>query len=119
MPGMNGTGPDGLGPMTGGGFGRCTDSTNSQQPRGRGLARGRRRGNRYNTVSNTQTATEPDFSVPFEADEKQVDDDAIKKYADIEMQLKEVRERNEILSKENEELKAASSKSNLGKRKKS
>lgn len=44
MPGLDGTGPGGMGPMTGGGFGRCADNNNARAGTGRGLARGRGRG---------------------------------------------------------------------------
>lgn len=42
MPGLDGTGPNGLGPMTGGGFGRCNPQGIARQGYGRG--RGRRGG---------------------------------------------------------------------------
>lgn len=45
MPGFDGTGPRGEGPMTGGGFGYCADGERPNYPqRGLGLARGRGRG---------------------------------------------------------------------------
>ncbi len=45
MPGFDGTGPRGDGPMTGGGFGYCADGERTNYPRrGLGLARGRGRG---------------------------------------------------------------------------
>ena len=44
MPGLDGTGPSGKGPMTGGGFGRCSDQDNVKPGTGRGFARGRGRG---------------------------------------------------------------------------
>ena len=60
MPGLDGTGPRGEGPRTGGGFGNCTPNTASPQPTvarpvrygrglgpcGEGLARGHRGGRR-------------------------------------------------------------------------
>ncbi len=51
MPGLDGTGPEGMGPMTGGGFGRCGNN-NAQAGTGRGLARGRGRGFRRYTNRN-------------------------------------------------------------------
>ena len=52
MPGFDGTGPQGQGPMTGGGFGRCTDNAGyGMRPRfGRGGGWGRR-GNAAPSVS--------------------------------------------------------------------
>lgn len=53
MPAMDGTGPNGQGPMTGGGFGRCnpgTDKTYYGCGMGRGMGRGR--GNRRNVRRN-------------------------------------------------------------------
>ena len=44
MPGMDGTGPNGMGPMTGGGFGVCAQPDNAK--RGAGLGRGRGFGRR-------------------------------------------------------------------------
>ncbi len=41
MPGFNGTGPNGMGPMTGGGFGYCTGNA-SRPGRGAGAFGGRR-----------------------------------------------------------------------------
>jgi len=47
MPGMDGTGPSGQGPMTGGGFGRCNpDADPAVYGGGRGMGAGRGRGNR-------------------------------------------------------------------------
>ena len=41
MPGFNGTGPNGQGPMTGGGRGYCsTPNAGAQQPYGRRMGRG-------------------------------------------------------------------------------
>ncbi|MDD4731214.1 MAG: DUF5320 domain-containing protein [Desulfovibrio sp.] len=40
MPGFDGTGPQGQGPMTGGGFGRCTGGTGLGRGMGRGMATG-------------------------------------------------------------------------------
>lgn len=48
MPAMNGTGPQGAGPMTGRGLGMCNKST-AEEPfseKGRGTGRGRRSCNR-------------------------------------------------------------------------
>lgn len=45
MPGLDGTGPQGQGPMTGGGFGRCNPTGAVRPYLGRGMRRGRR--NRY------------------------------------------------------------------------
>jgi hypothetical protein len=44
MPGLDGTGPDGMGQMTGGGFGVCVDPTQGAFARGFGRGRGRGRG---------------------------------------------------------------------------
>lgn len=47
MPGFDGTGPHGMGPMTGGGFGRCSGDArygNSGFGRGGGYSAGRGRG---------------------------------------------------------------------------
>ena len=41
MPGMDGTGPLGQGPMTGGGFGRCNPNADPAAYGGRGMGRGR------------------------------------------------------------------------------
>ena len=106
MPRMDGTGPSGQGPMTGGGFGRCTGNTNPMQPTGRGMARGRRRGNRYNAVSNNRAVAETGFSVSATDDETPANEN----FADLEMDLKRVQEQNEILLRENETLKSASTK---------
>ena len=106
MPGIDGTGPGGLGPMTGGGFGRCAESGTSKKLQGRGLARGRCRGNRYNAFSNNQAPSEPSFSVSAEDSEKQTHEDN----AGFAMQLKQTQEQNEILLKENETLRATSKK---------
>lgn len=48
MPGMDGTGPMGQGPMTGGGFGRCNPNADPAMYGGRGMGRGmgQGRGNR-------------------------------------------------------------------------
>jgi hypothetical protein len=42
MPGFDGTGPQGMGAITGGGFGRCADPI--QRTYGRSMGRGRGRG---------------------------------------------------------------------------
>ena len=46
MPGLNGTGPNGQGPMTGRGMGNCntTENVNTARPFGAGLGRGFGRG---------------------------------------------------------------------------
>ncbi len=44
MPGYDGTGPRGEGPMTGGGFGRCTGFARPFYGRGGGFGRGLARG---------------------------------------------------------------------------
>lgn len=44
MPAMDGTGPMGQGPMTGGGFGRCNPNTDPAAYGGRGMGRGMGRG---------------------------------------------------------------------------
>lgn len=44
MPGLNGTGPMGMGPMTGRGAGRCGGGTNAGVGAGRGIGRGLGRG---------------------------------------------------------------------------
>jgi hypothetical protein len=43
MPGLDGTGPDGMGPMTGGGFGRCVDTAPETYGGNFGMRRGRGR----------------------------------------------------------------------------
>lgn len=46
MPGFDGTGPNGNGPLTGRGMGRCEGAASSQRPRrgmGQGVGRGRGR----------------------------------------------------------------------------
>ena len=106
MPGLDGTGPGGQGPMTGGGFGRCTDSANSTRPIGRGLGGGRRRGNRYNAASNNQPAAGQGFAVSAMDDGNQANED----FAGLEMKLKQVQEQNEILTQENKKLKSSSKK---------
>lgn len=50
MPGFDGTGPNGLGPMTGGGFGRCNPQGIARQGCGRG--RGRRGALNYRNADN-------------------------------------------------------------------
>lgn len=45
MPNRDGTGPQGKGPMTGRGFGNCSDEPAKEVPRGRGpCGRGLKRG---------------------------------------------------------------------------
>lgn len=50
MPGLDGTGPSGLGPMTGGGFGRCADGSAGVR-RGAGRGAGAGRGRRFTAES--------------------------------------------------------------------
>lgn len=46
MPGMNGTGPQGMGPATGGGRGYCTGFAGRGRGMGMGMGRGRQGGGR-------------------------------------------------------------------------
>ncbi len=51
MPGFDGTGPRGEGPMTGGGFGYCSGGQPARPRFGRGAFGGRGRGNRFRYLS--------------------------------------------------------------------
>lgn len=106
MPRMDGTGPSGQGPMTGGGFGQCTENTSPMRTIGRGFARGRRRGNRYSAVSNNRATAKPVFSVFTANDETSANEN----FADLEIDLKRMQKQNEILLQENETLKSAANK---------
>ena len=59
MPGLDGTGPNGLGPITGGGFGRCTDSGTAVR---RGVGRGAGRGRRFAAGSNRDAYDNSDIA---------------------------------------------------------
>jgi len=59
MPGLDGTGPNGLGPITGGGFGRCADGNTIVR---RGAGRGAGRGHRFATGSYRGTNDSSDIA---------------------------------------------------------
>lgn len=76
MPGLDGTGPAGAGPMTGGGFGRCTPQgrsmlSNSGLGLGRGLGRrggfgpGFGRGRGYGAGFGRRGMYDPGYGAPF------------------------------------------------------
>lgn len=88
MPGFDGTGPQGQGPMTGGGFGRCTHTAGyGMRPRfGRGNGQGRRWGTGY--AAGTPAAMAP-------ADRKQILDDQI---TSLMQELEELKQERKNLS---------------------
>ena len=88
MPGLDGTGPLGQGPMTGGGFGRCSGNYDPVVYGGRGAGRGRgyRRYYRQNLYKNAAADT------------------AAGSQSDIEARTLELEDRLEALSAENERL---------------
>jgi hypothetical protein len=47
MPNKDGTGPEGKGPLTGRGFGKCEGAKPCPRGRGRGMGRGAGRGRRF------------------------------------------------------------------------
>ena len=117
MPGLDGTGPAGQGPMTGGGFGRCANNSAEISPRGRGLARGRCRGNRYNATQNVQPLDEPGYTATVKNDEMPADSPR-SRLESLELQFKEAQKQIDELKEENDKLRRLSEEKDDGKQKK-
>ena len=98
MPAMDGTGPGGQGPMTGGGFGRCNPNQDSAVYGGRGMGRGMGRGrvNRRYARRNM-----------FAANNEQAEYTEFKQQGDVEQKeaIDELTKAVEVLKAENEKLK--------------
>ena len=108
MPGLDGTGPLGQGPMTGGGFGRCNPSADPAVYGGRGMGMGRGRMNRRfvrRNLNMREYAAEPAEQTvdagagAFEA-----------RALELEKTIEELRAQNDELLKANEKLRAKKNK---------
>lgn len=102
MPGMDGTGPSGAGPMTGGGFGRCNPNVAQPAAGGRGLARGRGgRGNRRFVNRNAMPMQQTYSDV--------TENDLTDRVANLEALLEQTKAENDKLSSENQNLRSKKS----------
>lgn len=98
MPGLDGTGPNGIGPMTGGGFGRCNPQGISRQ----GCGRGRGRRSVVNLRSNAEV--EPSNNTSEISDEKLT---SLKQHnEELENQIIQARQETTELTSKIEELSA-------------
>jgi len=116
MPGFNGTGPQGMGPKTGGGRGFCTPGTTNNYNTGtyRGIGRGgapwgggrgrswgggQNRGMYGNTGNNAYTAPPYGAYDPNPAQNTQQEIDFLKNQAcTIEQELSQIKKKIELLS---------------------
>ena len=93
MPGYDRTGPMGQGPMTGGGFGRCTNYAGAPMGRGRGVSYGwGRRGGRGRGPGRWPVAAGPDYGgyPPQTLEERAAD--LRRELAEIESRMNAARE---------------------------
>jgi len=115
MPGLDRTGPQGRGPMTGGGFGNCKSANSTEvgaatgSGGGRGLARGRGRGNRYRAAENMSEQKDKRCAEPAKTEDSSDSDNNQAEVKSLELKLDELSRQNDELQSENEELRAASS----------
>ncbi len=102
MPGLDGTGPNGQGPMTGGGFGLCPGSRRRSGGRGMayGCGGGRGRGMAYRRGYGAYT----DAQDYIEQGGQYYDDNETAGSRSLEAELDETRKQNEILSAKVDEL---------------
>ncbi len=95
MPGMDGTGPLGQGPMTGGGFGRCNPNADPAVYGGRGMGRGR--GNGFRRNLNQRAFAQPDIAQTAGAAKADTQE--------LSKRLEALSAENDRLAKENKKLK--------------
>jgi hypothetical protein len=97
MPGFDGTGPQGMGAMTGGGFGRCADPT--QRTYGRGMGRGRGRGLRQRSCWTYYPPQTPEQVDPGNEILKRDADFLKARISDLENSLTEINKKLETVNR--------------------
>ena len=100
MPGMDGTGPQGQGPLTGGGFGKCSSEADPAIYAGRGMGRGRGfhryyRRSLFGTDSAAQNSEQNEFKAKLQM---------------LEEKMEQLSAENDRLRSENTELKVKKTK---------
>lgn len=99
MPAMDGTGPMGQGPMTGGGFGRCNPNADSAVYGGRGMGRGMGRGRvnrryarRNMFAANNEQAEYTEFKQQDNAGQKEAIEELTKTVEELKAENEKLKE---------------------------